>query len=100
MVPPQLTQPSRAWKLDTVRSIQAVTADESVISTCVKSSFSDGLMARSLSRAVSKSLGSMSLIEMAEAWERAKNMAVTRPMPEPAAVRAKVLLASEEDMVR
>ena len=100
MVPPQLTQPSRAWKLEMVRSIQAVTADESVMSTWVKSSFRFGLMARSLSRAMSKRLGSMSQIEMAEAWERARRMAVTRPMPEPAAVRANVLLAREEDMVR
>ena len=99
MVPPQLTQPSRAPKSFTVRSIQAVTADGSVMSTWVKSSFRDGWMARSLSRAVSKRLGSMSQIERAEGWERASEVAVTRPMPEAAAVRAKVLLAMEEDMV-
>ena len=99
IVPPQLTQPSRAPNFVVVREIQAVTAVGSVMSTWVKRRSRDGLMARSWVRALSKRLASMSQIERAEAWARASRVAVTRPMPEAAAVSAKVLLASEEDMM-
>ena len=88
MVPAQLMQPSRAWKVLTVVVIQVVRAVESVALTWVKSSSTVGETAVSCVLAASKRVAFMSEMERARAPRRVSSRAVASPIPEPAPVRA------------